>query len=140
MCTAQRHRSFEIHETVHAVRDQFQQSAERHEFAIVAYCFMPDHVHLLVEGSSERADMTTFASDAKQRSGFWFKRRHQARLWQPSYYDRILRNDEATISVIRYIVENPVRAGLVRAPADYPFSGSLRFTMCEILEAVSWQP
>jgi len=39
--------------------------------------------------------------------------------------DHVLRRDEDLESVRRYIRENPVRAGLVDVPEDYPFSGSL---------------
>jgi putative transposase len=60
----------------------------------------------------------------KQRSGFRFSKRFGQRLWQGSYFDRTLRSDEATEDAIRYILDNPVRAGLVRSPLEYPFMGS----------------
>jgi REP element-mobilizing transposase RayT len=47
------------------------------------------------------------------------------RLWQPYGYEHVLRSDEATHAVVRYILENPVRAGLVEDVLDYPFCGSL---------------
>ena len=51
-------------------------------------------------------------------------------------YERVLRDDEATLAVARYIIENPVRAGLVSDPRDYPFLGSQVFSLDEILSAV----
>ncbi len=48
-------------------------------------------------------------------------------LWQGGYYERVLRKDEETQSVIDYILDNPVRAGLVKRPLDYPFSWSCTF-------------
>ena len=36
--------------------------------------------------------------------------------------------------------ENPVRAGIVKNPEDYPFLGSARYTLKEIMEAICWQP
>jgi putative transposase len=44
-------------------------------------------------------------------------------LWQQGYFERVLRNDEGTLTVIRYVFENPVRAGLVERYEDYPFLG-----------------
>jgi hypothetical protein len=44
-------------------------------------------------------------------------------LWQEGYYERIVRNDESTLVVIRYVLENPVRAGLVARYQDYRFLG-----------------
>ena len=90
-----------------------------------AYCFMPNHLHLLVEGKTEAADMRGFISVFKQKAAFRFKRRYGTRLWQPNYYERVLRKDETTAAVARYIIENPVRKGLAKDYAQYPFSGSV---------------
>jgi hypothetical protein len=49
----------------------------------------------------------------------------------------VIRNDVAALSVARYIVENPVRAGLVENPSEYPFLGSDKWSLTEILEAVT---
>jgi hypothetical protein len=46
------------------------------------------------------------------------------KLWQPSYYDHVLRKDEDTLNVARYILDNPVRKGLVKHFLEYGFSGS----------------
>jgi hypothetical protein len=51
----------------------------------------------------------------------------------------VLRNEDESMGVARYILENPVRAGLVQSPLDYDFSGSSRYSVHEILDAVSWQ-
>ena len=72
-----------------------------------------------------------------QRYGAWFSRERGARLWQVGYHDRILRNDEATLMVVRYILQNPVRAGLVARFSDYPYSGSDRYSLEQLADAVS---
>jgi len=46
----------------------------------------------------------------------------------------VMRSNEASMSVARYILENPVRAGLTRAFQDYPFSGSAEFTLAELAD------
>jgi putative transposase len=101
-----------------------RQTAKQRNFYIWAYCFMPDHLHLLIEGKTEDADMRKFISVFKQKTAFWFHRRYNTKLWQPSYYDRVLRKDEATSAVARYIFENPVRKGIVTDYLQYPYSGS----------------
>ena len=93
---------------------------------------MPDHLHLLV-GADAEADLVGFLKSLKQRTGWWFRNRHLAgslkasptSLWQKSYYDHVVRSEEDLLQIARYIVGNPVRAGLVESPEDYPFSGSL---------------
>jgi putative transposase len=69
--------------------------------------------------------MIKFISIFKQKAAFWFHRRYNLRLWQPRYYDRVLRTDEATSAVARYIFENPVRKGMVSDYLQHPYSGSL---------------
>jgi len=102
-----------------------KETAEHRNFYVWAYCFMPDHLHLLVEGKTEDADMRGFIFTFKQKTAFWFSRVYQTKLWQPSYYERILRKDEAASAVARYILENPVRKGIVTDYTLYPHSGSL---------------
>ena len=50
-----------------------------------------------------------------------------------------LRSDESTLAVARFILENPIRAGLVERAQDYPFLGSGVYSIDEILEAVEWR-
>jgi len=139
-CTACRCRRFVEHDIVQMVLEQISQSALLFDIVVIAYCFMPDHVHLLIEGCSESADAAAFVHQAKQRSGYAFAKRGVGPLWQPSFHDRVLRDDEASLAVARYIFDNPVRAGLVKSPGDHAFSGSSRFTLENILEAICWQP
>ena len=98
---------------------------------------MPNHVHLLTEGQSEDSDGRRFIAHAKQLSGFHFKKQFAGvRLWQRYGFERTLRADESTLRVARYMLENPVRAGLVTRVQDYPFLGSDVYTVEQILEAV----
>jgi len=97
--------------------------AEKHGFAVLAYCFMPDHVHLLVEGDAG-SDVPQFVKDFKQRTGYAYRRVRGEALWQKSYYDHVLRREEDVREAARYVVGNPVRAGLVTAARDHPYSGS----------------
>jgi putative transposase len=123
---------------VDRVRKQLSQSAVDHSFAVPAHCLMPDHVHLLAEGTTPESDLRRFVSSFKQKSGFTFSQeRHRSRLWQDGFYDRILRNDEETLTVVRYILDNPVRAGLVAKFSDYPYSGSDRYSLEELAIACS---
>lgn len=134
-CTDRRRPIFSGAETVDIVRVQILRAAQETSFAILAYCFMPDHVHLLASGLDEGADVERFARLSKQRSGYEYARRLGAALWQPSYFDHLLRSEDDTWSVIRYIVENPVRARLAREPRDYRFSGSQTYPLDVLIES-----
>ena len=97
---------------------------------------MPDHVHLLLEGLSESSDLQRFVTLAKQRSGWMFARRSREWLWQEGFYDRVLREGDDVGSVARYVIANPVRAGLVASPAEYPYLGSDVWSLDELLEGL----
>lgn len=132
-CTIARHRVLTSSAVVTPILSQILGVAEREGFALLAYCFMPDHLHLLVEGRRDDANLRRFVHAAKQQSAYEYARTTGRGLWQPSYYDHVLRDEEATKRTIRYILENPIRAGLAASISDYPFLGSTEFTMQEIL-------
>jgi REP element-mobilizing transposase RayT len=87
---------------------------------------MPDHVHVMLEGAHETANLRRCVRVVKQRIGFSLRRECGLRdMWQPGYFERVLRDDEPTAVVVRYILDNPVRAGLVQNAEDYAFSGAM---------------
>ena len=86
---------------------------------------MPDHVHVIVRGTSERSDLRRCVKLTKQRIEYVARTQFNIRhLWQQGYYERVLRSRHALETVVRYVLENPVRARLARRPGDYPFSSA----------------
>lgn len=97
-------------------------ACKKYSFNCLAYCFMPDHVHLLV--TSERGEsVERFMRHFKQLSGHAYKQATGQYLWQTSYYDHVLRSDEAIRPIAEYIWANPVRKGLVASRFDWALSG-----------------
>ena len=113
-------------EAVAKLIEILKSTAEHKDFLVWAYCFMPDHVHLLIEGKNSNADMKDFVALFKQKTSYWFKGIYGVQLWGANYYEHVLRNDEATRAVARYIIQNPVRKGLVEDCSNYPYSGSFK--------------
>jgi len=141
MCTSDRHPAFANHAFAADAAAQLLRSATTFHFAVPAYCLMPDHVHIVLEGEQEDSDMKSFVQSWNTSVGFRWRRAHGTALWQGRYYDHVLRNDVALLEVARYVVMNPVRASLVQKAEDYPFSGSSRYTIAKILEAAGdWRP
>jgi len=136
-CTHNRRPLFQNAATVASTIEQILQASSAEKCEVLAYCFMPDHVHLLVAGAAPEAEFLRFMKLAKQRSGWRYSRDAGAKLWQVGYHERVLRSDEATPDVIRYIVANPVSAGLVTAVEEYPYWGSATYSREAILEFVS---
>jgi REP element-mobilizing transposase RayT len=110
--------------------------ARAQQFNVLVYCLMPDHLHALVVGTDQAASFPQLVHALKQRTSYRFKRALGTPLWQPSFFDRTLRPDEDPRRVMHYIVMNPVRAGLVRRPEDYPLWGSSELTRTEVLDAI----
>ena len=85
----------------------------------LAWVVMPDHLHWLIE--LKGTTLATLMRRFKSRSSLAL---HQAGVkhdpvWQPGYQDRALRREESMVHVARYIVANPLRAGLVRSVREY---------------------
>jgi len=120
-------------EVVTKVIEILKSTAEQENFLVWAYCFMPDHVHLLIEGKNSNADMKHFVVSFKQKTAYWFKGIYGVQLWGANYYEHVLRNDEATRAAARYIIQNPVRKGLVEDFSKYPYSGSFKLeSICSL--------
>ena len=139
-CTAARQPTFKDKDAARAVTAQILQDAAAYCFAVPAYVLMPDHTHWLVEGLSDDSELCPFVKTAKQRTGYAFRRQTGRALWQPSFYDSVIRNDVQVWDVIRYIVNNPVRANLVASPADYDLWGSGTASRDEILRELETRP
>ena len=107
---------FKTGRAVDLVIRQLLRSANDEDFVVIAYCFMPDHLHLLVEGVAADANLTWFVRAFKQRSGFHWKAVFGGELWQRSYYERLLPAEEPTLEVARYLLTKPVGAGTTVGP------------------------
>ena len=104
--------------------DELRKVADRMNVLVHAFCVMPDHVHLLVEGKTAHSDIVKFVGQWKQSTGYVFRHELPHRFWQRRFYDHVLRKAEDSESVAWYIWMNPVRKGIVAIPHAYPFSGS----------------
>jgi REP element-mobilizing transposase RayT len=103
---------------------------------------MPDHFHGLVTGLTAASNLRQLVPRWKQVTGYWWRRQgHAGTLWQRGYFDRVLREDDDNESVIRYILMNPVRAGLVVDARDYPFMGASKYDTTTLVESAwFWTP
>src|SRR3954447_17702277 len=77
--TFQRMLAFKSAETVESTWLQILRAGAENQFEVIAYCFMPDHLHLIVEGMADGANLKAFAKLAKQYSGYYYARTHQGR-------------------------------------------------------------
>ena len=136
-CTHHRQHLFVREPVVTLVLSQISRAAVEQEFVVIAYCFMPDHVHLLVEGRSEASDCKRLIARAKQYSGYHYSKQFRGTLWQRYGFEHVLRDEELTPVVARYILNNPIRAGLAQDVANYRFAGSLAYDLKDLLDGLT---
>jgi REP element-mobilizing transposase RayT len=133
LSTHRREPHFREHDVCARFVEVVRARAIEEAFDLLVYCVMPDHVHLVVEGLTEGADLRRFVRATKQMTGFSFACERRGRLWQKGWFDRVLRREEQTLDVCRYVAANPVRARLAATLRDYPYLGSTRFTIDDLI-------
>jgi putative transposase len=115
------------------VKQLLRAAAETH-FLLAAYCLMPDHVHLVVDGQRDDSNGLAFIKLAKQYSCYYYTQQFGRRLRQRYGYEHIIRDDMERALTIRYLLANPVRAGLVADPRQFHGLGSQRYTVDELMQ------
>jgi putative transposase len=142
LCCSGRHSAFANRELAVWLIEELRKQAVSNQFAVHAYCVMPDHLHVLVCGVEPTSNMLAFLKKLKQKTSYEFQQRFHQPLWQKKFYDHILRPRDSLHGVATYIWMNPVRKRLCKHPHKYPFSGS--FALDDWRKAFSpaelWQP
>ena len=101
---------------------------------------MPDHLHLLTAPQNREASVSAYSKWFKR----WFNQAYCRQncgpsvpddstpsemtwRWQEGCFDRLLRSDESLSEKWEYLRQNPVRAGLVHKPGDWPYQYAFNF-------------
>lgn len=101
---------------------QLNDCKQKGKFELYAYCLMPNHIHLLIKEGSEPI------ADTFRRMGskyvLWFNTKYErvGHLFQDRFKSEEVEDDQYFLTVLRYIHFNPVKAKLVKAPGEYPYS------------------
>ena len=95
---------------------------ERYELACVAYCLMGNHYHLLVQTPDARLSRALQRLNGGYSRAFNAAQNRSAHLFRNRFFSRHIDGDPYLATACRYIVRNPVRAGLCRDPAEWPWS------------------
>ena len=101
-----------------------RETSTESSFSLRAYCLMPNHLHILAQGTSRSSDLLAFVETFKHKTTFRFLEKTGKPLWQLSFFDHIIRTAEDLSESAEYILLNPVRAKLVRRSDEYPYSGA----------------
>ena len=91
-------------------------------FDLYAYCLMTNHVHLLLKVGKEPLEM--IFRRLGSRYVYWYNRKYQrtGHLFQDRYRSEPIENEAYFLTALRYIIQNPMKAGMEESPGTYPWS------------------
>ena len=123
--TVSQHRApiFEEPVCARAVLHALRHATERGFSHTHAFLVMPDHLHWLMSLGDE-VGLSATVGRVKGTSARWINsalNRTGLAVWQPGFHDHALRTEEDISGITRYVVANPLRAGLVARAGDYPW-------------------
>ena len=113
--TAKRRRVFEQFSAARTLIGYLKTENDLQRANTVAFVVMPDHLHWLMqlgEGATLSQVVRGVKSLTSHRLGY--------AVWQRGYHDHAVRHDEDLKAMSRYVIANPIRAGLVSSVGDYP--------------------
>lgn len=127
LCTANRRALFTNATFVNAVLDVLCATCSSHSFSVYAYCFMPDHLHLILNGENDSSSLLRVVQAFKSLAAREARKIGIANLWQKGFYDHVLRDSNSIDAAAWYLFMNPVRAGFLQRAEEWPYSGSFVF-------------
>ncbi len=95
---------------------------DRYEFGVLAYCLMPNHIHLAIERGPVPLSKVILALHGFYSQKFNLRHERVGHLFQGRYKAFLVEQDRYLEGLIRYIHNNPVKAGLVEHAQAYPWS------------------
>jgi len=129
-CVAQRRPILANSASHEIIRSEFTDMHSRHGWYIGRYVVMPDHVHFFARPTEASAKPMSLAVGKWKE---WTAKRIvrelgiRAPIWQKEFFDHLLRSRESRTKKWDYMIQNPVRAGLVNSAEDWSFTGTVDF-------------
>lgn len=98
------------------------------KFELYAYCLMSNHIHLLIRTSDK--PLETIFRKLERRFVSWYNRKYDriGHLFQGRFKSVPVQNERSFLTVLRYIIQNPMKAGIEIAPGTYPWSSYFSYT------------
>jgi len=97
--------------------------SKKKEVSLLAYCLMPNHVHLLVRPSEDEGLAKMMQGITLCYTQYFNKKNGRTgRLWECRYHSAVVDEEAYLWAVCKYIESNPLRAGIVEKPEAYPYS------------------
>ena len=106
------------------VIETFTDYATRHRYGLLLYTVMPDHLHAIVVASDAGSGLSKFINHWKTWCTHKLREAGvEGAIWQKEFFDHRIRSETSLTEKSEYVAHNPVRAGLVERPEDWPHTG-----------------
>lgn len=132
ICTANKQPYFSDPKISNEIVNELEYRRITREIRLFCYCIMPDHIHLLISleenyikkrGAFGERTLQNWVSAFKRYTSRVLGKMYDVKpLWQQNFYDHVIRRDESLIEICQYILNNPVRKGMVSIWEEYPYS------------------
>jgi len=125
LCVHAKQPHFKNPETAVYIADEINYRAHTtKEVLVLAYCIMPDHVHLLIKLNQGYGNtLQNWVAAFKRYTARLFQQSNGVSpLWQKNFYEHVVREEESLEQIAEYIVHNPVRKNMVNDWKEYCFS------------------
>jgi len=135
ICAANKQPSFSDSKVADLIVKELEYRRTNQEIKLFCFCIMPDHLHLLIslnenyirkEGAFGERTLQNWVSAFKRYTSRVSNRLHDIKpLWQTNFFDHVVRKDESLLAICSYILNNPVRRGMVSNWEEYPYSRTI---------------
>lgn len=96
-------------------------------YEIFAYCLMPNHIHLLIREGKESIGQALKRISSSYVYWYNIKYKRVGHLFQNRFKSEAVEDEVYFLTVLRYIIQNPMKAGIEKAPGKYPWSSYLSY-------------
>ena len=112
-------------ESVHEAFCSYAHKNRKRGYAVGRYVIMPDHIHLFIRVGGDLR-LVQYIRLMKQNLTLRIRRDEDGeRIWQPGFFDHVMRNSESYAEKWSYVRMNPVRAGLTEYADEWKFAGEI---------------
>jgi putative transposase len=121
--------------------DLLDENAKKFDVAIHAYVLMSNHFHLLATPTTAEGLPQMMQAVGRRYVRYFNDIQHRTgTLWEGRYKSTLIQTDRYLLACMAYIDLNPVRAGLVPGPQDYPWSSYVHYTGQRIDKLITPHP
>lgn len=122
VCCKNKEKLFLDHNAARALSSTLHRVLQNQNSKILAWVVMPDHMHLALQlAENETLGKTMNRINSCSAIAINKITRRHSPIWQGAYHDHALRDEDQRSTAIRYLISNPIRAGLVEKLGDYPY-------------------